>query len=457
MLIHGIFCRTLEFWRAIIAECIATFFYVSMICSAHSATSDQDSAAAVQVFTAVGTGLAMATLHHAFAPVSGGHLNPAVTAAAVVTKRVSLLRAALYVCAQCGGAIAGAALVYGIYGARDQFESVAVSSFGLEFILTFIVVFVFFSVSSPPRAAAPAAAADPSLTIGLAYMAALSCYKGALNPARALGPAFVANKFSLHWVFWAGPVLGGVCGAFCFQFIFNVRGGGAGPRLRAKDVEAMSVRSEEDMIDDLERVKQYRASILQHSYSEHRGGSSGGGGGQSLYSSSLKQPGYKRPLDVDSVYGGTKSLYNGDLGRSQARLDRQQFDCSKSVYAGEMEAVGPRGHGGHGPPPHQLRTSLKRSQSSHAAKLRRPDDPLPYAAGHDKGAPGGHSGHRYAAAESYAADPHYSDYIRRKNAAADQVVIITMNEPHHTLHLHFSRHLLNEVQCKCPSPTLNWQ
>ena len=210
------------------------------------------------------------------------------------------------------------------------------------------------------------------------------------------------------------------------------------------------------MIDDLERVKQYRASILQHSYSEHRGGSTGGGG-QSLYSSSLKQPGYKRPLDVDSVYGGTKSLYNGDLGRSQARLDRQQFDCSKSVYAGEMEAVGPRGHGGHGPPPHQLRTSLKRSQSSHAAKLRRPDDPLPYAAGHDKGAPGGHSGHRYAAAESYAADPHYSDYIRRKNAAADQVVIITMNEPHHTLHLHFSRHLLNEVQCKCPSPTLNWQ
>ena len=149
------FCRTLEFWRAIIAECIATFFYVSMICSAHSATSDQDSAAAVQVFTAVGTGLAMATLHHAFAPVSGGHLNPAVTAAAVVTKRVSLLRAALYVCAQCGGAIAGAALVYGIYGARDQFESVAVSSFGLEFILTFIVVFVFFSVSSPPFRPAP--------------------------------------------------------------------------------------------------------------------------------------------------------------------------------------------------------------------------------------------------------------------------------------------------------------
>ena len=80
IMIHGIFCRTLEFWRAIIAECIATFFYVSMICSAHSATSDQDSAAAVQVFTAVGTGLAIATLHK-----SSGHLNPTVTAAAVVT------------------------------------------------------------------------------------------------------------------------------------------------------------------------------------------------------------------------------------------------------------------------------------------------------------------------------------------------------------------------------------
>ena len=63
-------------------------------------------------------------------------------------------------------------------------------------------------------------------------------------------------------MFWVGPILGGVCGAFCFQFIFNVQR----PRSSIKDMEAnmsMVNNSEEDMIDDLERVKQYRSNMMQ--------------------------------------------------------------------------------------------------------------------------------------------------------------------------------------------------
>ena len=374
------YCRTLEFWRAIIAECIATFFYVCMICSVHATMKGDDSVADLQIYTAVATGLAMITLYHAFSPVSGGHFNPAVTLAAMITKRISLLRAALYVCAQCGGAIAGAALVYGIFGAKDQFQQVSVSSFGLEFLLTFIVVFVFFSVTSPGRRAG---SGDPAITIGLAYMAALTCYKGALNPARALGPAFVANKFELHWVFWVGPILGGVCGAFCFQFIFSVHKPKA-----TQDIENCSVRSEDDMIDDLEKVKQYRSNMMQ-TFNER--------GSSSVYNTSIKP--YKRPLDVDSVYGGTKSLYNAPVSGDGGRRT-PGFDCSKSVYAGEMEDYHKR---------QPLRTSLKRSQSSHSKSLprRNPYDPLP-----ESGRP------HYQ--ESYPSDPQYSEYIRRKNAAADQ-------------------------------------
>ena len=372
-----------------------------MICSVHSSLSDQDSRATVQVYTAVATGLAVVTLYHAFSPVSGGHFNPAITLACMITKKVSMLRAAMYICAQCGGAIAGAALVYGIYGARDQFENVAVSNFGLEFILTFIVVFVFFSANSPHR---KNPTFDPAIMIGLSYMAALTCYKGALNPARALGPAFVANKFQLHWVFWVGPILGGICGAFCFQFIFNVHK----PRA-VKDIENCSVRSDEDMIDDLERVKQYRSSMMQHQQTF----TDRGPGAASLYNSSVKP--YKRPLDVDSVYGGTKSLYNAQIDRDHGRRT-PGFDCSKSVYAGDLEDYHKR------PQQPPLRTSMKRSQSSHSKALRRPDDPLPYT--HDKmsslsSRPPRHE--NYAPApESYPSDPTYSEYIRRKNAAADQ-------------------------------------
>ena len=73
-------------------------------------------------------------------------------------------RAALYVCAQCGGAIAGAALVYGIHGAHDQFEEASVANFGLEFILTFVVVFTYFSATNPHRLVR---SLDPGVTVSL--------------------------------------------------------------------------------------------------------------------------------------------------------------------------------------------------------------------------------------------------------------------------------------------------
>jgi len=396
--------RTLEFWRAIIAECIATFFYVVMICSVHhTMKAPQDSPADVQLYTAIATGLAMITLAHAFLPVSGAHLNPAVTIACMITKKVSILRAALYVCAQCGGAIAGSALVYGIYGAKDQFENVSVSNFGMEFILTFIIVFIYFSANNPHR---KSSGFDPAVTIGLSYMATLSSYKGALNPARALGPAFVANKFELHWVFWIGPILGGICGAFCFQFIFNVH-----KQRSVKDIENCSMRSDEDMIDDLERVKQYRANMMQ-TYND---------GAASLYNSSVKP--FKRPMEAESMYGGTKSLYNAPIGDNGRRTPG--FEC-KSVYGGQDDEYHKR---------QPSRASLKRSQSTHSKPppRRNPYDPLPEA--HEKIPQGsGKSFHPRQQSrdtdhmgnypnervESYGSDPAYSEYIRRKNAAADQ-------------------------------------
>ena len=63
--------------------------------------------------------------------------------------------------------------------------------------------------------------ADPAVPIGLSYMAALTAYKGAVNPALALGQAFVVSKFNHHWVFWVGPIFGGSCAALCHEYIFN--------------------------------------------------------------------------------------------------------------------------------------------------------------------------------------------------------------------------------------------
>ncbi|KAJ8736057.1 hypothetical protein PYW08_006713 [Mythimna loreyi] len=105
--------RTLSLWKAVVAECAASFLYVFIVCGAAGGAGVGASASAVLLATALASGCAIATLTLCFANISGAHVNPAVSAALCVRRRVSPLRAALYVAAQCGGAIAGAAAIYG--------------------------------------------------------------------------------------------------------------------------------------------------------------------------------------------------------------------------------------------------------------------------------------------------------------------------------------------------------
>ncbi|CAN7982633.1 unnamed protein product [Ixodes persulcatus] len=103
--------RTLELWRAVIGECLATFFYVFLVCGAHVSWPGYAEPSVLGI--ALTAGAAAATLCQCYGHISGCHMNPAVTLATFATRKVSPLRALLYVTAQCGGAIAGAALLYG--------------------------------------------------------------------------------------------------------------------------------------------------------------------------------------------------------------------------------------------------------------------------------------------------------------------------------------------------------
>ena len=97
-----------------------------------------------QTNQAFAAGLAAAALSACLGPVSGAHANPAVTCAMLMVRAVSPLRAVLYVCAQCGGAIAGAALVLGVLGSiNDATVRSGGGTFGMEFVLTFLVVYAY--------------------------------------------------------------------------------------------------------------------------------------------------------------------------------------------------------------------------------------------------------------------------------------------------------------------------
>lgn len=105
---------TKDFWRAVSGEYLATFIFVllSLGSTVNWAAGEEKPPPADLVLISLCFGLSIATMVQCFGHISGGHINPAVTAAMVVTRKLSLAKALFYVLAQCLGAITGAGILY---------------------------------------------------------------------------------------------------------------------------------------------------------------------------------------------------------------------------------------------------------------------------------------------------------------------------------------------------------
>ena len=169
----------------------------------------------VQVYCGLTSGLAMITLSTIFLPVSGAHISPTVSVALAVIRRISPVRALGHLLAQSGGAIAGASVMLAFYGTFDSAGKGDEAVFGLEFLLTYMIVLLYLRVTEHSDNLMA------SVAIGLSYMTANTAFRGAVNPAFALGRSFVENDFDNLWLFWLGPMLGGSCAALCHEYIFN--------------------------------------------------------------------------------------------------------------------------------------------------------------------------------------------------------------------------------------------
>nr|CAD7415417.1 unnamed protein product [Timema poppensis] len=231
----------------------------------------------------------------------------------------------------------------GILGVTAATTLYGWEQFGVELLLTFIVVLTYLVCMDSYRQWLGSSA----LLIGAAYLACTLVMAPSLNPAKALGPAFVMNKWESHWVHWFGPILGGLMSGFIYEFIFN-------PRRHTKkskesiDGDSSSIHSDEDPYDDLDKpaapkfhgstyntlraTEVYRPTGNQGAPSTLT--STNGPGNtycQSLTSASL----YSAPackLDrVESLYGGTKSLYAKSPPLTRANLNRSQSVYSKVI------------------------------------------------------------------------------------------------------------------------------
>ncbi|CAB1418932.1 unnamed protein product [Pleuronectes platessa] len=206
---------TKDFWRAVSGEYLATLIFVllGLGSTINWAAGEEKPPPADLVLISLCFGLSIATMVQCFGHISGGHINPAVTAAMVVTRKLSLAKGLFYVVAQCLGAVTGAGILYLVTPAavRGSFGVTTVNSnislgHGLlvELIITFELVFTVFATS-----------------VAIGHLFAIPYTGASMNPARSFGPAMVTLNFENHWVYWLGPMLGGILAAGLYEYLYR--------------------------------------------------------------------------------------------------------------------------------------------------------------------------------------------------------------------------------------------
>ncbi|XP_028988674.1 aquaporin-1-like [Betta splendens] len=219
--------KSKNFWRAVLAELVGMTFFIFLSLSAAignktNANPDQE------VKVSLAFGLAIATLAQSLGHISGAHLNPAVTLGMLVSCQISALKAVMYIIAQMLGSALASGIVYGTrpsgndrLGLNTLSAGVTPSQgVGIELLATFQLVLCVLAVTDKRRrdvtGSAPLAI---GLSVCLGHLAAISYTGCGINPARSFGPALILSEFDSHWVYWVGPVCGGIAAALIYDFL----------------------------------------------------------------------------------------------------------------------------------------------------------------------------------------------------------------------------------------------
>ncbi|MGB7053138.1 MAG: aquaporin [Acidimicrobiales bacterium] len=191
------------------------------------------------VATALAFGLVLLALVYVLGPISGCHVNPAVTIGALLARRIQPVEGVLYMVAQFIGGILGALLLWGVfsasplyrrtvtglgadgYGKASDVHISAGGAFLVEVILTAIFVFVVLGVTSRIANAA-AAGLVIGLTLTFIHLIGIPLTGTSVNPARSLGPALVVGGTALSqvWLFIVAPAIGGAVAAIIHWVIY---------------------------------------------------------------------------------------------------------------------------------------------------------------------------------------------------------------------------------------------
>lgn len=214
---------------AVIAEFLLTAIFVFYCSTTVIAGNYTDSG--LNLVVGLGQGFALALAIYIAAPASGGHLNPAVTLSVLCVGRINFLRAMLYIVAQFTGAMCGAGLARACI--REQFRSSLGATmvnpdislggaWGLECIMTFMLVFVMFSTAIDPRGVGKLAPLAIGLAVLIDNLIGANWTGASMNPARTLGPQLVSGDWDHYWLYFTAPLAGALLAAVTYVLYLKI-------------------------------------------------------------------------------------------------------------------------------------------------------------------------------------------------------------------------------------------
>lgn len=209
-----------------LAEFIGTLVLVLFACGTAVVVGCTKEGNVAYLITALAFGLVIVAMAYSVGNVSGCHINPAVSIAMLINKKLSVKEFLGYIAAQFLGAIVGAAMLM-LFVGRDSglgtnslYNGSIWMSLAIEVILTFVFVFAILGVTSKVDNGAVAGIVI-GLTLTLVHILGIHFTGTSVNPARSFGPALFAGGEALKcvWVFILAPLAGGALAAVTYRFL----------------------------------------------------------------------------------------------------------------------------------------------------------------------------------------------------------------------------------------------
>ncbi|XP_047075702.1 aquaporin NIP2-2 [Lolium rigidum] len=244
--------------KKVISEVVATFLLVFVTCGAASLYGE-DVTRVSQLGQSLVGGLIVTVMIYATGHISGAHMNPAVTLSFACFRHFPWIQVPFYWAAQFTGAMCAAFVLRAVLHPISVMGTTTPTgphwhALVIEIIVTFNMMFVTCAVATDSRAVGELAGLAVGAAVCITSIFAGPVSGGSMNPARTLAPAVASGVYTGLWIYFLGPVIGTLSGAWVYTYIrFEEAPSMNGPQ-KLSSFKLRRLQSQRSAADDFDHV-----------------------------------------------------------------------------------------------------------------------------------------------------------------------------------------------------------